>query len=112
MAGWDLLVCWKDESESWVKLSDMKESHPVEMAEFAKAKGIQGQPAFCWGTLHPTKKGCDHGSRSRKATKNHTQVWGQDSKGCPSCTGTGQKEWKHHVDGRACKRNVQRGYCF
>ena len=55
MAGWDLLVCWKDESESWVKLSDMKESHPVEMAEFAKAKGIQRQPAFCWWvpyTLH------------------------------------------------------------
>ena len=47
-AGWDLLVHWKDESESWVKLSDMKESHPVEMAEFAKAKGIQGKPAFCW----------------------------------------------------------------
>ena len=48
MAGWDLLVCWKDESESWVKHSDKKQSHPVEMAEFAKAKGIQGQPAFCW----------------------------------------------------------------
>ena len=47
-AGWDLLVPWKDESESWVRLSDMKESHPVEMAEFAKAKGIQGEPAFCW----------------------------------------------------------------
>ena len=34
-AGWDLLVCWKDESESWVKHSDKKQSHPVEMAEFA-----------------------------------------------------------------------------
>ena len=48
MARWDILVHWKDESDSWVKLSDMKESHPVEMAEFAKAKGIQGEPAFCW----------------------------------------------------------------
>ena len=26
----------------------MKESHPVEMAEFATAKGIEGEPAFCW----------------------------------------------------------------
>ena len=54
-AGWDLLVRWKDKSDSWVKLSDMKESHPVEMAEFAKAKGIQREPVFCWWepyTLH------------------------------------------------------------
>ena len=55
-AGWDLLVHWKDESESWVKLSDMKESHPVEMAEFAKAKGIQGQPAFCWWVPYTLRK--------------------------------------------------------
>ena len=46
MAQWDLLVYWKDESESWVKPSDMKESHPVDMAEFTKAKGIQGELAL------------------------------------------------------------------
>ena len=72
MAGWDLLVHWKDESESWVKLSDMKESHPVETAEFAKAKGIQGQLALCWW-VHPMKKGCDRGSRWHEATKNLIQ---------------------------------------
>ena len=55
-AGWDLLVCWKDESESWVKLSDMKESHPVEMAEFTKANGIQGEPAFCWWVPYTLRK--------------------------------------------------------
>ena len=27
MAGWKLLVKWKDQSESWVKLSELKESH-------------------------------------------------------------------------------------
>ena len=56
MVGWDLLVHWKDESESWVKLSDMKESHPVEMAEFAKAKGIQEEPAFCWWVPYTLRK--------------------------------------------------------
>ena len=55
-AGWDLLVHWKDESESWVKLSDMKESHPVETAEFTKAKGIQGQLAFCWWVPYTLQK--------------------------------------------------------
>ena len=28
MAGWKLLVKWRDQSESWVKISDLKESHP------------------------------------------------------------------------------------
>ena len=47
MAGWDMLVRWKDQTESWIKLSDMKESHPVEMAEFTKLGDIDDKPAFC-----------------------------------------------------------------
>ena len=35
--GYKLLIKWADKSESWVSLKDMKESHPVETAEFAKA---------------------------------------------------------------------------
>ena len=35
--GWKLLLHWKDRSESWINLSEIKESHPVETAEFAKA---------------------------------------------------------------------------
>ena len=46
--GWDLLVRWRDGTESWVKLSDMKESYPVEVAEYAKARDIQSEPAFAW----------------------------------------------------------------
>ena len=45
-----MLVRWKDQTESWIKLSDMKESHPVEIAEFAKLKGINDEPAFAWWT--------------------------------------------------------------
>ena len=46
--GWSLLILLKDDSESWIKLKDMKESHPVETAEFAKARGIADEPAFRW----------------------------------------------------------------
>ena len=46
MAGWDMLVRWKDQTESWIKLSDMKESHPVEMAEFTELRDIDDKPAF------------------------------------------------------------------
>jgi hypothetical protein len=35
--GWSLLVKWADGTESWIPLKDLKESHLIEMAEFAKA---------------------------------------------------------------------------
>ena len=33
--GWQLCIKWKDQSMSWERLSDLKESYPVEMAEYA-----------------------------------------------------------------------------
>ena len=54
--GWKLLVKWRDQSKSWVKLSELKESHPVETAEFAKSRGIDNEPAFAWWVPHTLKK--------------------------------------------------------
>ena len=55
-AGWKLLVQWKDGSETWVPLKDLKESHPVETAEFAKAKGIDDEVAFAYWEPYTLKK--------------------------------------------------------
>ena len=55
-SGWHLLVRWKDQSESWVPLKDMKESHPVDVAEFAKARGIHEEPAFAWWVPYTLRK--------------------------------------------------------
>jgi hypothetical protein len=46
--GWKLLVQWKDSSMSWVPLKDMKESHPIEVAEYAVVNKIVEEPAFAW----------------------------------------------------------------
>lgn len=46
--GWQLLVEWKDGSMDWVKLSALKESYPVQLAEYAVANGIEHEPAFNW----------------------------------------------------------------
>jgi hypothetical protein len=54
--GWRLLVKWKDQSESWIHLKDMKESHPIEVAEFAKARGIADEPAFVWWVPYTLRK--------------------------------------------------------
>ena len=55
-AGWKLLVKWKDQSESWVRLSELKESIPVETAEFAKSRGIDNESTFAWWVPHTLKK--------------------------------------------------------
>ena len=46
--GWKLEVLWKDGSTSWIPLKDLKESNPIEVAEFSKARGINDEPAFAW----------------------------------------------------------------
>jgi hypothetical protein len=50
--GWSLLVNWKDGSESWVKPAELKDSYPIEQAEFAKALSIADEPAFAWWVPH------------------------------------------------------------
>lgn len=54
--GWKLLIKWKDDTESWIPLKDLKESHPVEVAEFAKARGIADEPAFMWWVPYTLRK--------------------------------------------------------
>ncbi len=46
--GWELLCQWQDGTTSWQKLCDLKESHPIETAEFAFSRGIADEPAFNW----------------------------------------------------------------
>lgn len=46
--GWDIKVLWSDKSYSWIPMSDLKESNPIELAEFAVAVGISSEPAFNW----------------------------------------------------------------
>jgi hypothetical protein len=42
-------------SSSWVNLADLKESHPIEVAEYAKILGIDHEPAFNWWVPHILK---------------------------------------------------------
>ena len=39
---------WKDGSTSWEALKDLKESNPVEVAEYAVGAKIVSEPAFAW----------------------------------------------------------------
>jgi hypothetical protein len=45
---WQLLVEWKEGGSDWIGLRNLKESYPVEVAEYAKANKIAEEPAFAW----------------------------------------------------------------
>jgi uncharacterized protein YxjI len=55
-AGWKICIQWKDGTTTWEKLSDIKESYPVEIAEYAIAQEIDHEPAFNWWVKHFLKK--------------------------------------------------------
>ena len=54
--GWRLCVQWKDGSTSWERLAGLKESFPVQIAEYAVAQGIDHEPAFSWWVRPYLKK--------------------------------------------------------
>jgi len=54
--GWDLCVEWKNGTTTWVPLADLKNSYPVELAEYAVAQDIAHEPAFAWWIPYTLKK--------------------------------------------------------
>ena len=54
--GWHLCVQWKDGTMTWERLADLKESNPVQVAEYAVTQGIDHEPAFAWWVPFTLKK--------------------------------------------------------
>ena len=46
--GWKLLLEWVDGSMDWVRLAEVKEAYPLQLAEYAVANGIADESAFKW----------------------------------------------------------------
>ena len=67
--GWKFLVSWKDESSTWVTLKDLKESNPVQVAEYVVANKLSEEPAFNWWVNHVLKK------RDRIIKKVRARYW-------------------------------------
>ena len=54
--GWQLCVWWKDGLMTWEPIARLKESNPVELAEYAVAKGLHEEPEFSWWVPHTVRK--------------------------------------------------------
>jgi hypothetical protein len=72
--GWRFLVEWKDGLTSWVPLVDMKESYPLEVADYVTANNIANEPAFRWWVPFVLKK------RERILRKVKTKYWSTSHK--------------------------------
>ncbi|KAI2506427.1 Reverse transcriptase (RNA-dependent DNA polymerase) [Fragilaria crotonensis] len=67
--GWRLLVEWKDGTSTWVSLADIKDSYPVQVADYAVANKLTQEPAFRWWVPFVLKK------RERLLKKVKTKYW-------------------------------------
>jgi hypothetical protein len=67
--GWELLVEWADGTSSWLPLKDLKDSNPLETAEYAVANRIADEPAFVYWVRHVLRK------RDRFIKKVKTRYW-------------------------------------
>ena len=49
-------VEWANGSRQWIDLKILKESNPVQVAEYAMARDIGDEPAFAWWILYVFRK--------------------------------------------------------
>ena len=46
--GWKILVGWKDGLVDWVPIKDLKQSNPIDLAEYAVENEISDESTFNW----------------------------------------------------------------
>ena len=79
--GWKIEGDWKNGTSSWCSLSDIKESSPVQMADYAiNHAGLKEESAFVWWARYVSRKR----NRILKASKNpksnkEQQILGENS---------------------------------
>ena len=54
--GVELCVKWKDGTTSYVPLKDMKETYPIETAEYSKSMNLSQLPCFAWWVPYTLRK--------------------------------------------------------
>ena len=72
--GWRFLVEWKDGQTSWVPLSDLKDSYPLEVADYVVSNNLLNEPAFRWWVPFVIKK------RDRVLNKVKSKYWSTSHK--------------------------------
>jgi hypothetical protein len=72
--GWEFLTQMKEGFPLWVPLKELKESNPIELAEYAVANKIDHEPAFAWWVPFVRRK------RNHIVSKLQKKYWGTSHK--------------------------------
>lgn len=72
--GWSFHCTVKEGFDVWVRLKDLKDSDPVQLAEYAVANNIDREPAFIWWVPYTLKK------RNRIIAKMSRKYWRTETK--------------------------------
>ena len=56
--GWEILLQWKNGEVTWVPMKDVKNSNPIELAEYVANNGLENELAFKWWVPRTLKKSC------------------------------------------------------
>jgi hypothetical protein len=54
--GWKFLVQWANGTRQWIDLKILKESNPVQVAEYVTSRNIADEPAFAWWVPYVLRK--------------------------------------------------------
>ena len=74
--GWYFNVQWRDGSSTWIPLKDLKESNPVQVAEYCTKHNIDDEPAMAWWVPYTLKKKQHIISAVNLRTKKTTHKYG------------------------------------
>ena len=72
--GWKLCVKMKEAFTKWIPLKYLKESNPVDLAEYAVSKNIYHEPAYSWWVPYTLTK------RNRIISKLQRKYWRKNHK--------------------------------
>ena len=50
--GWKFLVNFRDGSSKWMKMKDLKDTNPIELAEYGQVNALLEEPSFRWWAPH------------------------------------------------------------
>jgi hypothetical protein len=74
--GWHFNIQWRDGSTTWVPLRELKESNPVQLAEYCTANKIDDEPAMAWWVPYTLKKKIHIVSAIKQRVKKTTHKYG------------------------------------
>jgi hypothetical protein len=50
--GVEIQVRFRDDTHSWLPMNEVRQSNPIELAEYAVQHGLANEPTFAWWVLH------------------------------------------------------------